>query len=121
MVQSLSGKFVNDCRLRVAMLDAVSSFRCWRTALEEGGEELRSRLKFLANRYLQGSGQHGENDGETVFRYCPQRRVFVSFNFEGLAGARIRNLICHFVSIFGRPTYVYVPNFGGTRVTFLQT
>jgi len=66
MVQSLSGKFVNDCRLRVAMLDAVSSFRCWRTALEEDGEELRSPLKFLANRYSQGSGQHGENDGVVI-------------------------------------------------------
>jgi len=30
-----------------------------RTALQEDREELQSRLKFLANRYLRGSREHG--------------------------------------------------------------
>ena len=33
-----------------------------RTALEEDREELGSRLKYLANRYLRGSRQHGEEN-----------------------------------------------------------
>ena len=33
-----------------------------RTALQEDREELQSRVKFLANRYLRGSREHGREE-----------------------------------------------------------